>query len=289
MARLISDKFSEWEKLCDERFERLKNNEEKLNRFFIDLYGIGDEITPEVEDCDVTVRRAELTREIKSLLSFAVGCIFGRYSLDREGLCYAGGQWDSSKYSTIIPCPDNIVSITDKEAGLTAQIVHFIEKVYGEETLGENLRFIALALDGSGEPRDVLYSYLQRGFFADHCKIYRGRPIYWQLSAGRKNSFRALMYIHRYEPETLSVLEKKYAQVQHEKLRSELEALSKQSPDGNKAQLRKNTERLQAQLTELEGFIERLHSLSEQSISLELDDGVKKNYEKLSDILERIK
>lgn len=289
MARLISDKFMEWEKLCDERFYKLKSNEEKLNRFFIDLYGIGDEITPEVEDCDVTVRRAELKREIKSLLSFAVGCIFGRYSLDCEGLCYAGGEWDSSKYTTIIPCPDNIVPITDKEAGLTAQIVRFIEKVYGAETLEENLAFIALALGGSGEPRDVLHSYLQRDFFADHCKIYRGRPIYWQFSAGRKNSFKALMYIHRYEPETLSVLEKSYVRVQHERLRSELDALGRQSPDGNKAQLRKNTERLQAQLTELEGFIERLHILSEQNIALELDDGVKKNYEKLSDILERIK
>lgn len=289
MARLISDKFREWEKLCDERFNRLKSNEEKLNKYFIDLYGIGDEITPEVEDCDVTVRRAELGREIKSLISYAVGCIFGRYSLDCEGLCYAGGEWDEGKYVTVVPCPDNIVSITDKESGLTAQIVDFIEKVYGAETLEENLEFIASALGGSGKPRYVLHSYLQKDFFADHCKIYRGRPIYWQFTSGRKNAFKALMYIHRYEPETLSVLEKKYARAQHERLLSELEALGKQSPVINKAQLRKNTVRLQAQLTELGDFIERLHHLAEQNISLELDDGVKKNYGRLPEILEKIK
>ena len=151
MARLIADKYKEWEAECNERFNTLKANEEELNRIFIEIYGLQDELTPEVEDKDVTVRKADLTREIKSLISYAVGCMFGRYSLDVEGLAYAGGEWDSSKYSTYIPDTDNIIPICDDEYfsdDIVGRFVKFVEVVYGKDTLEENLKFIANALGG---------------------------------------------------------------------------------------------------------------------------------------------
>ena len=289
MSKLISDKFKEWEKLCDERFTRLKENEEKINKFFISAYGLENELTPEVNDEDVTVRRADLQREIKSLISYAVGCIFGRYSLDHEGLCYAGGEWDSSLYSTIIPCADNIMTLNSPDSGLTAAVISFMEKAYGKDTLDENLAFIAEALGGSGDAHEVLHGYLRKNFFREHCKVYRKRPIYWQFTSGTKKAFKAIMYIHRYTPDTLSVLEKKYALPYFEQLKSRLSAQNtehKLSNGSKKTAIRRNISRTQALITEMEGFIQRLHILAEVKIALDLDDGVKNNYEKLKDILE---
>lgn len=288
MSRLISDKFKDWEKLCDERFSKLKSNEEKLNRFFIALYGIGDEISAEVNDNDVTVRRADLQREIKSLISFAVGCIFGRYSVDRDGLCYAGGAWDGSAYSTIIPCPDNIMTLNDSKSGLTAAVTDFIEKVYGSDTLDANLEFITEVLGGSGDAQTFLYNYLKRCFFADHSKTYKNRPIYWQITSGRKNAFTAYMYLHRYNSSFINVLLEKYAQPHYEKLSRSLDDLRKAhklTTGAEKAALRRDISRLQTLLLEMDGFIHRLDLLSKQNITIDLDDGVKANYEKLSDIL----
>jgi len=288
MSRLISDKYKEWEELCRQRFQRLKANEEQLNRYYIDLYGMGSEITPEVDDTDVTVRLADLQREIRSLISYAVGCIFGRYSLDREGLCYAGGQWDSSVYSTIIPCKDNIMTLNSPDSGLTKAVTNFVEKVYGSETLVENLRFIADALGGSGEPVTVIHNYLRKDFFADHFKVYKKRPIYWQFTSGKKSVFTAFMYFHRYTPELIVALERKYAVPCHEKLKSQLSSsikLHKSSSGAEKSVHRRDISRLQAQITEMEGFIARLRLLAEQKIVLEADDGIRANYEKLKGIL----
>ena len=288
MSKLISDKYKDWEKLCDARFEKLKSNEEELNRFFIDLYGIGDEISAEVDDNDITVRRADLQREIKSLISYAVGCIFGRYSLDREGLCYAGGEWDSTAYSTIIPCSDNIMPINDSTHGLTEAVIDFIEKVYGSDTLSENLNFVMTALGGSGDARTFLHNYLKRSFFADHSKVYKNRPIYWQITSGRKNAFTAIMYLHRYNGDFIDILENKYAKPRYEKLKSDLEKLCaahKSSTGAEKAAYRRDISRVKTLLLEMEGFLHRLALLSKQGITIDLDDGVKNNYEKLKDIL----
>ena len=288
MSELISNKFAEWERICDRRFNKLKENEEKLNRFFIDIYGISDELTPEVDDRYVTVRKAELQREIKSLISYAVGCIFGRYSLDREGLCYAGGKWDTSAYKTIIPCCDNILTINSEENGLTSQVIHFVEAVYGADTLEENLAFISEALGSSETPRTAIHRYLQKGFFADHSRIYKKRPIYWQFSSGSKGAFRAMMYIHRYDPGLLTVLEKKYAIPRYSELKGELSALNdafKVSSGTERTGIRRSISRMQDIILEMEDFLNRLHELAEQRPVLELDDGVKANYEKLRSII----
>ena len=203
----ISEAFTNWSNECYLRFSKLKANEEELNRIFIDIYGLQDELTPDVEDKDVTVRRADLGRDIRSLISYAVGCMFGRYSLDEPGLAYAGSEWDASKYSTIIPDKDNIIPICDDDYfddDITGRFVKWVETVYGSETLEENLKFIADALGGKGTPREVIRSYFLNDFYADHLKTYQKRPIYWLFDSGKKNGFKALIYMHRYQSDLLA-------------------------------------------------------------------------------------
>lgn len=290
-ARLIAHEFKHWEARCDERFRQLKENEEELNRVFIEIYGLQEELSSAVEDKSVTVRRANLQREIKSLISYAVGCIFGRYSLDREGLCYAGGRWDPSQYTAMIPVEDNILPICDDEyfgEDLLGKIIWFVEVVYGKETLEENLRFIAEALGGKGTPREVLHHYLRTGFYADHLKIYQRHPVYWLFSSGRKKGFQALIYMHRYQPDQLEQMRKDYVPAQVKYCRNRLETLEKAvacAGTSEKAKLRKKIAGLKAQLQEIGVFEEKLHRLAEQMISIDLDDGVKTNYAKFRDIL----
>lgn len=219
MGRLISEKYAAWQAECEERFQQLKKNEEELNRIFIDIYGLQDELTPDVADKDVTVHRVfdskddvpesmkgsnyvrTMRDEIVSLISYAVGCMFGRYSLDVDGLAYAGGEWDASKYKTIIPDSDNIIPICDDEYfddDITGRFVEFVRKVYGDDTLEENLKFVADALGGKGTPREVIRSYFLNDFYSDHCKTYQKRPIYWLFDSGKKNGFKALCYIREH-------------------------------------------------------------------------------------------
>ena len=295
MGRLIADKFKAWEAECEARFNQLKANEEELNRIFIEIYGLQDELTPEVEDRDVTVRKAELQREIKSLISYAIGCIFGRYSLDVEGLCYAGGEWDASKYATIIPDVDNILPICDDEYfddDLLGKIVNFVEVVYGKETLEENLRFIADALGGKGTAREVIRNYLLNDFYADHLKIYQKRPIYWQFSSGKKNGFKALIYMHRYQPDLLARMRTDYVHEQQERYRTQitmLEDAAASAAPSDKVKLNKKIAKLKDQALEIAQFEEKIHHLADQMIAIDLDDGVKVNYAKFQDVLEKIK
>lgn len=296
MGRLISDKYAAWEQECTQRFNKLKANEEELNRIFIDIYGLQDELTPEVEDKDVTVRKADLQREIKSLISYAVGCIFGRYSVDCKGLCYAGGEWDDSKYKTIIPDKDNVVPICDDnyfEDDLTARVIDFVAKVYGEDTLEENLKFIANALAVKGaNPREVIRNYLLTGFYADHCKIYQKRPIYWLFSSGKKNGFKALVYMHRWQKTTVATVRTDYVHELQERYRTQLSLLEDQMQTASASdhvKLKKRQEKLMAQLTEINAYEEKVHHLADMMIDIDLDDGVKVNYAKFADILEKIK
>lgn len=295
MVRLIADKFKEWEAECEARFNQLKANEEELNRIFIEIYGLQDELTPEVEDRDVTVRKADLQREIKSLISYAIGCIFGRYSLDVEGLCYAGGQWDASKYKTIIPDADNILPICDDEYfddDLLGKIVNFVEVVYGKETLEENLRFIADALGGKGTAREVIRNYLLNGFYADHLKTYQKRPIYWLFSSGKKNGFKALIYMHRYQPDLLARMRTDYVHEQQERYRTQLQMLEDSfasAAPSERVKLNKQIAKLKDQSLEIQKYEEKIHHLADQMISIDLDDGVKVNYAKFQDVLEKIK
>lgn len=295
MARLIADKFKEWEAECEARFDQLKANEEELNRIFIDIYGLQDELTPEVEDKDVSVRKADLNRDIKSLISYAVGCMFGRYSLDGEGLAFAGGEWDASKYTTYPADKDNIIPICDDEYfedDIVGRFVKFIETVYGSDTLEENLKFIADALGGKGTPRDVIRSYFLSDFYADHCKTYQKRPIYWLFDSGKKNGFKALIYMHRYQPDTIARIRTDYVHEQQARYRTAIAGLEDRvatAATGERMKLNKQLKKLQEQDTELRAYEEKIHHLADQMIAIDLDDGVKVNYAKFQDVLGKIK
>ena len=291
----IAEAFEQWQAECDNRFNQLKANEEELNRIFIDIYGLQDELTPEVEDKDVTVRKADLGRDIRSFISYAVGCMFGRYSLDVDGLTYAGGEWDDSKYTSFAADKDNIIPICDDEYfedDIVGLFVEFVRTVYGADTLDENLKFIADALGGKGQPKDVIRNYFLNDFYKDHCKIYQKRPIYWLFDSGKKNGFKALIYMHRYQPDTIARIRTDYVHEQQARYRTaiaDLEQRIANTSTGERVKLNKKLTTLQAQDTEIRTYEEKIHHLADQMISIDLDDGVKKNYAIFQDVLAKIK
>lgn len=291
----IEDAYNNWSNECYIRFNQLKANEEELNRIFIDIYGLKDELTPEVEDKDVTVRKADLERDIKSFISYAVGCMFGRYSLDVDGLVYAGGKWDASKYATFAADKDNIIPISDDEYfedDIVGRFVKFVEVVYGKDTLEENLKFIADGLGGNGQPKDVIRKYFLNGFYKDHCKMYQKRPIYWMFDSGKKNGFKCLIYMHRYQSDTLARIRTDYVHEQQARYRTaiaDLENRMANASTSERVKLNKQVKTLSDQATEIHEYEEKIHHLADQMISIDLDDGVKKNYAIFQDVLAKIK
>ena len=290
----ISEAFTQWQAECDDRFNQLKANEEELNRIFIDIYGLQDELTPEVEDKDVTVRKADLQRDIKSLLSYAVGCMFGRYSLDVEGLAYAGGEWDSSKYQSYIPDEDNVIPITDEEYlddDIVSRLCAWLKAVYGADTLEENLDYIAKALGNKGSTsREIIRNYFLNDFFKDHCQTYSvtgsgKRPIYWLFDSGKQNGFKALVYLHRYTPDTIGNLRIDYLHKMQRVYESEINRMQDMMDHSGNARevaaASKRKDKLAKQLKECREYDEKISHLALSRIELDLDDGVKVNYRKL--------
>jgi type II restriction/modification system DNA methylase subunit YeeA len=294
MSYVLEEAYKAWEWTAQTRWETLKRNEEELNRIFIDIYGLQDELTPEVEDKDVTVRRADLGREIRSLISYAVGCMFGRYSLDCEGLAFAGGVWDEGKYKTFLADRDNVLPVCDDEYfddDVVGRLVDFVRVVYGADTLEENLKFIADALGGAGTPRGVIRRYFLNDFYKDHLKIYQKRPIYWLFDSGKKNGFKALIYIHRYEKDTLAKLRTDYVHEQQERYRTQLNHIASAlntAQGAERARLLKQQDKLTDQAREIGIYEETVHHLADRNIIIDLDDGVKKNYEIFADVLAKI-
>lgn len=296
----IKDAFESWALECEQRFRNIKENEEKLNQKFIEIYGLTGEISPEVNEKYITVSKAYLERDIRSFISYAVGCMFGRYSLDVDGLVYAGGDWDASKYASFAADKDNIIPICDDEYfedDIVGLFVEFVKTVYGEETLDENLKFIADALGGKGQPKDVIRDYFLNGFYTDHCSKYSvtgsgKRPIYWLFDSGKKNGFKALIYMHRYQPDTIARIRTDYVHEQQARYRTviaDLEQRIANASTGERVKLNKKLTTLQAQDTEIRTYEEKIHHLADQMISIDLDDGVKKNYAIFQDVLAKIK
>lgn len=290
----ISEAFTQWQSECDDRFNQLKANEEELNRIFIDIYGLQDELTQEVEDKDVTVRKADLQRDIKSLLSYAVGCMFGRYSLDVEGLAYAGGEWDSSKYQSYIPDADNVIPITDEEYlddDIVSRLCAWLKAVYGDDTLEANLDYIAKALGNKGSTsREIIRNYFLNDFFKDHCQTYSvtgsgKRPIYWLFDSGKQNGFKALVYLHRYTPDTIGNLRIDYLHKMQRVYESEINRMQDMMDHSENARevaaASKRKDKLAKQLKECREYDEKISHLALSRIELDLDDGVKVNYRKL--------
>ena len=285
----VSTSFEMWSKECAERFNQLKANEEELNRIFIDIYRLQDELTPEVEDKDVTVRQADLQRDIKSLISYAVGCMFGRYSLDEDGLAYAGGEWDNSKYDTFIPDEDNCIPITDEEYfedDIVGLFCAWLKKVYGEDTLEENLDFIANALGNKGKTsREIIRNYFLTDFIKDHIKTYQKRPIYWLFDSGKQNGFKALVYMHRWNADTIGNVRVEYLhriQRVYEKEITRMQEIIDNSHDNKEiSNATKRKEKLQKQIKETKDYDAKIAHLALSRIDIDLDGGVKVNYEKV--------
>lgn len=328
----IEDAYNEWEFDCNERFNQLKANEEELNRIFIDIYGLQDELVPEVEDKDVTVRKADLQRDIKSLISYAVGCMFGRYSLVEDGLIYAGGDWNEKfesytatngelseytfrelshyKHSELsrkfyylksekkkaLYCSkvdyDNIIPITDEEYfddDIVGLFCDWLEKVYGKKTLEQNLDFIANALGNKGNTsREVIRNYFLKDFFKDHCKIYQKRPIYWLFDSGKQNGFKALIYMHRYDENTVGNLRVDYLHRMQDVYEKEIDrmqdTINNSGHSRDVAAANKRKEKLVKQLKECKDYDEKIAHIALARIPIDLDDGVKVNYEKVQTV-----
>lgn len=313
---LLADAYASYKQSANARFAQLKANEEELNRIFIDIYGLQDELTPEVEEKDVTVHRIFdskddvpeamkgsnyiLTQQqvVKSLISYAVGCMFGRYSLDKPGLVYAGGEWDAGNYRTFAADKDAIIPISDNEYfndDIVARFVDFIKTAFGadEKTLEANLSFIASALGGNGSAREVIRAYFNNGFYADHCKTYQKRPIYWLFDSGKKNGFKCLIYMHRYQKDTIARIRTDYLHEQQSRYRTAISDLQNRidnaASTGVRVKLQKQLATVQAQVEEARLYEEKIHHLADQMLEIDLDDGVKHNYAIFKDVLAKIK
>ena len=307
MGRLISEKYAAWQAECEERFQQLKKNEEELNRIFIDIYGLQDELTPDVADKDVTVHRVftshddvpesmkgsnyvrTMRDEIVSLISYAVGCMFGRYSLDVDGLAYAGGEWDESRYKTFLPDEDNCIPVTDEEYfkdDIVGRFVEFVRTVYGSDTLEENLDFVANALAGKGSTsREVIRNYFLNDFIKDHIKTYQKRPIYWMFDSGKQNGFKALVYMHRWNADTTGNVRVEYLHRVQRLYESEIARMQDTIDNSSNARevsaAQKRKDKLTKQLKESKDYDAKIAHLALSRIDIDLDDGVKVNYEKV--------
>ncbi len=293
----LAECYTCWENECNERFNQLKANEEELNRIFIAIYGLQYELTPEVEDKDVTVRKADLQRDIKSLISYAVGCMFGRYSLNKEGLVYAGGKWDESIYSTFVPDKDNIIPICDEEYfsdDIVSRFCEWVKTVFGEKSLETNLDFIAKALGNKGNTsREVIRNYFLNDFFKDHCNTYSvtgsgKRPIYWLFDSGKQNGFKALIYMHRYDADTVGRVRTDYLHKAQKYVETAMQSaqytIDNATSASEKSKATKAVTKYTKQLAEMKIYDEAIAHVANQRIKIDLDDGVKVNYAKLQGV-----
>lgn len=285
----IEDAYLKWEVLCDSRIRIVKNNEELLNNTFIKIYGLENDLTPTVDEKKITLRAANKKYSIKSFISYAVGCIFGRYSVNMDGLVYAGGEFNKSQYTDFLPSEDNVVFITEEgyfPDDIVSRFEEFLRVVYGNEDFEENLGFVANALGNKGNSsREVIRNYFLNDFYKDHTQIYKKRPIYWLYDSGKQNGFKALVYMHRYDEDTTGKVRVDYLhQVQraYERMISNLQEDITNSKDAKEiTQLQKRIEKLIKQLKECKEYDEHLGHLALERIAIDLDDGVKVNYQKV--------
>ena len=292
----ISDSYSKWGNAVNERFSKLKNNEETINKLFVDTYNAGDTIGYSVNDNEVTIHAEDMKRDIKGLISYSVGCMFGRYSLDVDGLAYAGGEWDDSKFKSFIPDKDNIIPICSDEYfddDIVGKFIEFIKTVFGEDTLEENLRFIAETLGGEGTSRKVIRNYFMSDFYNDHLKVYQKRPIYWQFDSGKKNGFKALIYIHRYTPDLIARMRTSYVHEQQSRYENQMSMIQNRidsaASTSERVKAEKEMKKLKDQADELRVYEEKIHHWADKMEPMDLDDGVKANYAKFQELLTKIK
>lgn len=292
----IESSFENWSNFAEKQFNQLKSNEEELNKIFIDIYELQDELTPEVEDKDITMRKADRDREMKSFISYAVGCMMGRYSLDEKGLVFAGGEFDINRYKTFKADKDAIIPITDMEyfeCDIVSRFVEFVKIVFGEEALEENLNYIAdtdcFKRKSNETSRECLRRYFLKGFMENHAKLYQKRPIYWMFDSGKQNGFKALIYMHRYDENMVAKVRTDYLHVLQRKYEFEINRLDNDINSDilstkEKTSAKKRKEKIQKQLAECKQYDQVISHVAHQKIVINLDDGVKVNYQKFQGI-----
>lgn len=293
-AASLRQAYNSWSNEALTRFNQLKSNEEELNRIFIDLYGLQDELTPEEDDKEVSVRKADQVRDIKAFLSYFIGCVFGRYSLDQDGLVYAGGDWDDSKYTTFKPNKENFILLTDRQyfdddRDIIVRLKEFLTKIFDPETLTENMDFIAQTLESKKfeqgtSTEDIIRNYFLNDFHKDHAKIYQKRPIYWEFNSGRNKGFKTLMYLHRYNTEQLPMVRHYLHELQpamNDLIEVDQNLLDQETTASAKSKYRKAIATLNKQMNEIMKYDQILDHLSQSPVNLDLDDGVLVNHEKL--------
>ncbi|WP_062353352.1 BREX-1 system adenine-specific DNA-methyltransferase PglX [Bacillus kwashiorkori] len=289
--------FENWKKECEERFKQLKHNEEELNSLFIDIYGLQNDLTPDVAEKDVMIRKAELEKDIKSFISYAIGCSFGRYSLNEEGLVYAGGEFDALRYQTFPADEDNILPILSGsyfEDDIVTRFVDFVRVTYSEETLEENLDFIADAIGRKANEtaRETLRRYFLNDFYKDHVQVYKKRPIYWLFTSGKEKAFNCLIYMHRYDKTTLSRIRTDYLHEVQIRMDAEkkdlLDIIEGDFTAKEISNAKKELKALDKKIDELKAYDELLHHMADMQIEIDLDDGVKVNYEKFNGLVAKI-
>lgn len=294
----IQESFNEWEQFTKNQFEQLRANEEELNQIFIEQYGVENELTSDIPDEDITIRKADVTRDMKSFISYAVGCMLGRYSLDEEGLIFAGGKFDPDKYKKFPADEDNILPILSTssfEDDIVSRFIEFVKITYGEVTLEENLSFIADALGRKKNEtaRETIRRYFLNDFYKDHVQTYQKRPIYWLFTSGRQKAFNCLVYMHRYDKTTLSRIRTDYlhnVQARYDTEKEDLLAII-ESADSTAKEIRdakKELKTVEKKIEELKDYDEKLHHLADQQISIDLDHGIKENYGKFKGLVAKI-
>jgi type II restriction/modification system DNA methylase subunit YeeA len=299
--RLLSESWSEWMLETVRRVDNLKQLEESNNELFIGIYGLQDELSPEVPESQITLARADRQKDCQRLISYAIGCMMGRYSLDEPGLIYANAGnigLDVSRYKSFSADTDGIVPITDElwfEDDATNRVREFLNAVWGPETLDENMAWLAesLGTKGNETPEETIRRYLSTSFYKDHLQTYKKRPIYWHFSSGKHGAFQALVYLHRYHEGTLSRLRSEYVVPLTGKMQSRIEMLEKDrdaaTATATRTRIAKQIESLRKKHVELLAYDEKIRHYADMRIRLDLDDGVKVNYGKFGDLLADVK
>ena len=293
----VVESFKRWKDYKQKQFNELKANEEELNRLFIEIYGLQDEMTSKLDDKDIALKCSTETEKdcIKSLLSYAVGCMFGRYSLDQEGLIFAGGEFDKSKYKTFPADEDAVIPVLSEHLfsdDLTSRFKEFIKVAFGETHFDENLDYIAgvLGKKNNETADEVLRNYFMKDFYNDHLKMYQKRPIYWMFSSPKGN-FNALVYMHRYNKDTVSVILNSYLREYRNKLSANIDQCKRievnpSASQADRTKARKQIDTMQGIINEINDY-ERdiLYPLATERKEIDLDDGVKVNYLKFGKAL----
>jgi hypothetical protein len=297
--KFIDASFIKFKELTSNQIENVLKNEIKLNQYFINLYQLDEEITPELSEDEITLIGTDRKRDSISFLSYFIGCLMGRYSLDIEGLAYAGGEFDESKYKTFKPNQDGLILLTDDhyfENDIIVRLREFLSVAFSPDTVDENLRWLAESLEmkKNESPEERLRRYFLDEFFKEHCKTYQKRPIYWLVDSGKQKGLRTLIYMHRYQPDTMATIRFDHLQEIQAKYQNEIEMIDTRLANPSlSATDRRNLEKAkisyQKKIEELQEFDKHLAVYANEPIEIDLDDGVKVNYAKFDKVLAKIK